>query len=114
MLCLYLQNQFQKPSRQSVFKMNKISSSLRERDRETQRENTNLKVTNNTVICQVHWPSNFDTIKVQGKMGPQKSTICMVRCAKEPNTNCSKGYQKTSSSTRNQIDYKMNAFFIIR
>lgn len=23
--------------------------------------NANLNVTNNTVICQQHWPSNFDT-----------------------------------------------------
>ena len=33
--------------------------------------NANLNVTNNTVICQQHWPSNFDTIEVHGKIRPK-------------------------------------------
>ena len=30
--------------------------------------NTNMNVRNNTVICQLHWHSNFDTKEVHGKM----------------------------------------------
>ena len=30
--------------------------------------NANLNVTNNTVICQQHWPSNFYTIEIHGKI----------------------------------------------
>ena len=35
--------------------------------------NANLNVTNNTVICQQHWSSNFDTIEVHGKIHPKNS-----------------------------------------
>ena len=33
--------------------------------------NANLNVTNNTVICQQHWPSNCDSIEVHGKIHPK-------------------------------------------
>ena len=33
--------------------------------------NANLNVTNDTVICQQHWPSNFDTIEVHRKICPK-------------------------------------------
>ena len=33
--------------------------------------NANLNVTNNNVICQQHWPTNFDTIEVHGKIRPK-------------------------------------------
>ena len=41
--------------------------------------NANLNVTNNTVIFQQYWPSNFDTIEVHGKNTFKKSTICMAK-----------------------------------
>ena len=28
--------------------------------------NANLTVTNDTVICELHWPENFETVKVRG------------------------------------------------
>ena len=33
--------------------------------------NANLNITYNTVICQQHWPSNFDTIEAHGKICPK-------------------------------------------
>ena len=33
--------------------------------------NANLNVSNNTVIYQQHWPSNFDTIEVHEKICPK-------------------------------------------
>ena len=33
--------------------------------------NANLNVTNNTVICQQYWLSNFNTIEIHGKICPK-------------------------------------------
>ena len=40
--------------------------------------NANLNVTNNTVICQQQWPSNFGIIEVHGKIHPKSPShhIC--------------------------------------
>ena len=39
--------------------------------------NANLNVTNNNVICQEHWPSDFDTIEVHGKIRPKNPpSVC--------------------------------------
>ena len=29
--------------------------------------NANLKVTKSTVICELHWPDNFEKVKMQGE-----------------------------------------------
>ena len=35
--------------------------------------NANLKVTNDTVICEEHWPKCFEKIKVYGKYRPKNA-----------------------------------------
>ena len=37
--------------------------------------NASLNVTNNTVICQQHWPSDFDTIEVHRKIHPKNPSF---------------------------------------
>lgn len=75
--------------------------------------NANLNVTNNTVICQQHWPSNFDTIKVNGKIRPKNlpSVWPGVPSSQIPTPSAvQRNIKKTSSTVRNQIADELNAF----
>ena len=33
--------------------------------------NANLRVTDNSVVCELHWPPDFPTVKVHGKLRPK-------------------------------------------
>ena len=75
--------------------------------------NANLKVTDNTVICQKHWPSDFETIAVHGKIRPKNppSVWPCVPSSQIPTTSTvPRSTKKTSSTVRNQKPDEMNTF----
>ena len=75
--------------------------------------NANLNVTNNTVICQQHWPSNLDTIEVHGKMCPKNppSVWPGVLSSQIPTSSAvQRNIKNTSSIVRNHIADELNAF----
>ena len=78
--------------------------------------NGNLNVTNNTVICQQHWPSNFDTIEVHGKYVQNSPSVWpgMPSCQIPTPLSCSKEYKENSSILKNQIADELNTFVRIR
>ena len=75
--------------------------------------NANLNVTNNTVICQQYWPSNFDTIEVHGKIRPKNPLLVWpgVPSSQIPTLSAvQRNIKKTSSPVRNQIADGLSAF----
>ena len=75
--------------------------------------NTNLNVNNNTVIFQQHWPSNFDTIEVHGKIYPKNPPSVWLGVPSSQILTPSavqRNIKKNSCTVRNQIADELNAF----
>jgi len=69
--------------------------------------NENLKVSSNTVVCELHWPINFEKIKVKGRERPKNppSIWPNVPLSQIPTSIPSiRSTKRASSSSRNNFD----------
>ena len=74
--------------------------------------NANPNVTYNPVICQKHWPSNVDSIKVHGEILPKNSPSIWpgVPNSQIPTSSAVQRNIKPPSTVTNQIGDKLDAF----
>ena len=78
--------------------------------------NANLTVNSNIVLCELHWPKKFETIKVRGrKLRPKNppSVWPRVPTSQIPTPLASERTTKrTSSAVRNSKDDELNLFLL--